>query len=87
MPKIYNIHCSECGALLFRYKQDEPGVLKRCCQDRAEKYRLKNVSHSDKYMHCNHCLTALGVDMLYKPENRAAIRLFVGAVYKRGVKV
>jgi len=84
--KIYNIHCSECGALLFRYQKDGIGALKRCYLDRIEGYPLKNIYHSDRAMHCRHCDKALGVDTFYKPESRPAIRLFVGAVVKRGVK-
>ena len=85
--KLYNIHCSECGVLLFKYQKDGPGALKRCYLDRS-KFNIperRGVSFSS-YTTCPQCKQEFGRPMTYKPENRLAIRLFVGAVRKKGVK-
>lgn len=76
--KIYDIYCSECNAKLFRYQKDGTGVLKRCYID-----RMHPLSQCINKAYCEECGRAFGRPYIYEKENRPAIRLFVGAVYKR----
>lgn len=75
--KIYKIYCKDCGAFLFHYQKDGPGILKRLYLDRID--QSKDLHLKGK---CHQCKKNFGVAYIYEKENRPAIRLFVGAVKK-----
>ena len=81
--KLYDMHCTECKTKLFIYQKDGPGVLKRCYLDRILK-RIK-LGVTTQYNICLDCKQRIGIPIIYKKENRLAVRLFVGAIYKRGI--
>ena len=75
--RLLDLSCSKCGAYLFSYQKDGPGILKRLYLDRIEgKVTSKNLV-------CSKCKELLGVRIIYKKENRPAFRLFTGAVAKK----
>lgn len=78
------LSCESCGAFLFNYQKDGPGILKRLYLDRINR-KGKGVSSSAK-LTCPKCKTLLGVSIVYKKEKRPAYRLFAGAVSKQLVK-
>ena len=73
------LSCAKCGADLFMYQKDGPGILKRLYLDRITG---KKSSSKDKLV-CKDCGEILGVPMVYKKESRPAFRLFVGSVSKK----
>lgn len=75
--KILKLSCAKCETALFNYQKDGPGILKRLYIDRV----INNVPRG-KNLSCKHCKELLGVRIIYKKENRPAIRLFAGAVTK-----
>lgn len=76
--KLYEIKCHHCGELLFLYQKDGPGLLKRMYLDRIYESSLD----VKKNLTCPKCKTLIAVPMIYKKENRPALRLFAGAVIK-----
>lgn len=64
------------------YQKDGPGILKRLYLDRIA---FPNDFNGKRELVCKKCKTVLGVPMNYKKENRAAYRVFVGAITKRVV--
>ncbi len=75
------IFCEKCEELLVKYQKDGPGILKRMYLDRmmgvdTGKWLKENLV-------CSKCETVLGVPIIYKKEDRPAIRLFAGAVGKK----
>lgn len=65
----------------MKYQKDGPGILKRMYIDR--------IHHEDAFKWvtenfvCHKCEMLLGVPIVYKKEDRPAIRLFAGAVGKK----
>lgn len=70
--RILKLHCEECGKFLFFYQKDGPGPLKRLYLDRI---------FGETKDSCD-CGNILGSYMIYKKENRPAIRLFVDSIRK-----
>lgn len=54
-------------------------MLKRLYLDRIVEQEVKQA----KNLVCKKCKTLIGIRMIYKKENRAAYRLFAGAVEKK----
>ncbi|HUD02702.1 MAG TPA: hypothetical protein VMR46_01605 [Candidatus Paceibacterota bacterium] len=86
--RLLDISCAKCGAHLFYYQKDGPGMLKRTYLDRI--YGSKTYSNlqnenlkSVTQLVCPHCKTHIGVPFNYAKEDRLAYRLFVGAVSKK----
>ncbi len=86
--RLLDISCAKCGAHLFYYQKDGPGVLKRMYLDRIyaskkyanlQKEHVKNVPQ----LLCVNCKQHLGIPYIYAKEDRLAYRLFVGAVSKK----
>lgn len=77
--KLFDIKCHHCGNHLFFYQKDGPGALKRMYLDRI--YQFGNIN-LNKNLVCSKCQTLIAIPMVYKKENRDALRLFVGAVIK-----
>jgi len=73
--RIIKLHCVECGEYLFDYQKDGAGILKRLYFDRIFKELPK------KPLKCK-CGQLLGIPIIYKKEERPAIRLFSGVVKK-----
>jgi hypothetical protein len=80
---LLDIKCAHCGSHLFYYQKDGPGALKRMYTDRI--YEFGNVD-LNKSLFCPKCRSLIAISMIYKKENRKALRLFVGAVKKSKIK-
>jgi ribosomal protein S27E len=80
--KLLQLSCSACDSVLFNYQKDGPGILKRLYIDRIQ----QKVNSKSKNLSCPSCSETLGNLMNYKKEDRAAYRLFVGAVAKKIIK-
>lgn len=87
---FYNIYCSHCRSWLLLYQKDGTGNIFRLYLDRIHapeslvklhKSDVKPKDHSG--LTCNNCNTSIGVPMVYKPENRLAIRLVPGAIIRK----
>lgn len=74
------LSCEKCKHPLFAYQKDGPGILKRLYRDRI----VGDIKSKD--LVCPKCKILLGVGMVYKKEDRQAIRLFAGAVEKKIIK-
>lgn len=86
--KIYEIHCYVCKYEVCTYQKDGPGALKRLYSDRIlfpEKHKAVLTNESQDLI-CPNCKLVLGMKMVYKPEDRDAYRLFVGAITKKLIK-
>lgn len=82
--RFLDISCGYCGKHLFYYQKDGPGILKRMYIDRIfESEGLK----LNTYLNCPKCKMVLAVAIIYKKENRSALRLFVGAITKKIVRI
>jgi len=79
--RILDLSCSKCGAHLSYYQKDGPGILRRMYLDRIIGLKIQGNN-----LVCPKCKELLGLSMVYKKENRPAIRLFEGAVSKKIVK-
>ena len=83
--RLLLLHCEKCKQQIAIYQKDGPGILKRLYLDRVfspEKLSNKN----NKNLICKKCETVLGVQDVYKKENRPVYRLFAGAVGKKILK-
>ncbi len=80
--RLLLISCEKCQAPILAYQKDGPGILKRLYLDRIVTPQLKAVNN----LVCKKCKTVLGLQIIYKKENRLAYRLFVGAVSKKILK-
>ena len=76
--RLLDVSCTKCNTHLFYYQKDGPGILKRTYLDRIIGSKIGKSS-----LVCPKCKELLGVSIVYKKENRPAIRLFVGAVSKK----
>lgn len=79
--RLLDLSCSKCGTHVAYYQKDGPGILKRMYVD-----RIIDSKVSQKNLECPKCKELLGVSMIYKKENRPAIRLFEGSVSKKITK-
>ncbi|MBI4158621.1 MAG: hypothetical protein HY505_03350 [Candidatus Yanofskybacteria bacterium] len=79
--RLLSLSCAKCGAHLFDYQKDGPGILKRLYLD-----RVNDLKYTNKELVCPKCKEVLGLKGVYKKENRPAIHLFVGSVSKKIVK-
>jgi hypothetical protein len=77
------LSCEKCKTKLMIYQKDGPGILKRLYLDRI--FFLTGRKRTDKF-ECKKCKLALGTYMIYEKENRAAYRLFAGAIEKKIMK-
>ena len=80
--RLLDLSCAKCGAHLFYYQKDGPGILKRTYLD-----RIVGMKISKSKLICPKCKELLGVPIIYKKENRPAIRLFEGSVSKKITKL
>lgn len=86
--EFLNIHCSSCNTHVALYQKDGPGSLMRMYLDRIfEPGDLASLqNHNDKKsvpsLNCPSCHTLIAVPIVYKPENRLALRMIQGAFYK-----
>lgn len=81
--RLLDIACEHCGKHLFYYQKDGPGILKRMYVDRISESRDLILNTN---LVCPECKRILAVPIIYKKENRPALRLFVGAVTKKIIK-
>lgn len=81
--RLLKISCGKCGTPLFYYQKDGSGILKRMYLDRI--FESGNLE-TNKNLICPKCKSILATRMIYEKENRAALRLFEGAVIKKIVK-
>ena len=81
--RILDIVCSKCSKHLFYYQKDGPGILKRAYLDRIIEPSFSRKSK----LSCSKCGEILGIPMVYKKENRLAIRFFEGAVAKKTINI
>lgn len=77
--RLLDVRCTQWDTHLFYYQKDGPGILKRIYIDRIVGSNVK----ANANLVCPECKELLGVPMVYKKEDRSAIRLFVGAVSKK----
>lgn len=76
-----NIFCDSCESHLALYQKDGAGELKRMYVDRI--MAPKVLSSSNKECVCTSCKKVIGLFYNYKKENRQAIRLYQGSIYKK----
>lgn len=76
--RILDISCEGCGHHVAFYQKDGPGILKRMYVDRCI-----NEQPNGSNLVCAACDCILGHKINYKKEDRAAYRLYVGAVKKK----
>ena len=79
------LHCEKCGNPIAIYQKDGPGILKRLYFDRIF-LPVSLVDKKNKNFVCKKCQTLLGIQDVYKKENRLIYRLFSGAVSKKIIK-
>ena len=77
--RLLDISCAKCNSHVFYYQKDGPGILKGVYLDRITGSKITNKSN----LVCSKCKELLGVPMIYKKENKPAIRLFEGAISKK----
>lgn len=80
--RVLDLSCAKCKTHLFYYQKDGPGILKRIYIDRILKSKTGRTNPA-----CPKCKELLGVPIIYKKEDRPAIRLFAGAVSKKLAKL
>ena len=83
--ELLNIHCRKCDAQICTYQKDGPGDLLRMYDDRIIKSDGFQKFVIDKKLICPSCGKNIGPGYIYKPENRNAYALFMGAVKKKPV--
>ena len=80
--RLLDVSCAKCNTHLFYYQKDGPGILKRTYLDRIVDSNVKGKSN----LVCPKRKELLRVPIIYKKENRPAIRLFEGSVSKKITK-
>ena len=87
---FYNIYCARCRQWLLLYQKDGKGNLFRLYLDRIHAPENLAMLHhslggSAKFhgLVCSHCNASIGVPMIYKHENRPALRLVPGAIVRQ----
>ena len=76
--RLLDVSCAKCSMHLFYYQKDGPGILKRTYLDRVIGSKIGKSN-----LICPKCERLLGILIVYKKENRPAIRLFEGSVSKK----
>ncbi len=76
--RLLDISCEKCGAHLFYYQKDGPGIIKRLYLD-----RIYPVAKPQKQLVCPKCKELLGQQFIYKKESRPAYRVFTAAITKK----
>lgn len=87
---FYNIYCAHCRRWLLLYQKDGPGNLFRLYFDRihsseefiSDKGQIK-IHERSQGLRCPHCDASIGIQMIYKPENRPAFRLIPSSIIKK----
>ncbi len=79
--RILDISCENCEKHVCFYQKDGPGPLKRMYTD-----RIIGLKPASKNLVCLSCGDELGLQMIYKKENRPAYRLFQNSVNKKITK-
>ncbi len=74
---IYEIYCSSCGERLLTYQKDGIGSILRLYIDRIHEV----IEFTNLY--CKKCKALIGTPMIYKNENRKALRLQKGSFSKK----
>ena len=87
--EFLNIYCSSCQSHVALYQKDGRGSLLRMYLDRIfEPLSLANLQESTEKsslpnLKCTSCDSLIAIPMVYKLENRLALRLIKGAVFKK----
>jgi len=76
--RLLDLSCAKCKTHLFYYQKDGPGILKITYLDRIAEPKISNQN-----LTCPKCKELLGIPIIYKKENRPALRLFEGAISKK----
>lgn len=76
--RLLDISCEHCGNHICFYQKDGPGPLRRLYID-----RIIDIKPTNKFLKCPSCNRDLGMEIMYKKENRPAYRLFVDAIVKK----
>jgi hypothetical protein len=86
--QFLDLFCARCRQHILLYQKDGPGALKRLYLDRifapapySEWQSLETVQKVPN-LTCPNCENRLGVPMVYRPEDRLAIRLIAGTFSK-----
>ena len=82
--RLLEIRCERDNHFFFRYQKDGPGSLKRMYIDRI--INPKNLDLKNGLI-CPEDGELLAIPIIYKKENRPALRIFVGAIKKKIVKL
>jgi ribosomal protein S27E len=87
--EFMNIYCSNCESHVALYQKDGQGSLIRMYLDRIfEPANLAGLQDSSQKsslpsLKCPSCNNLLATPMVYKSENRLALRIIRGAIYKK----
>ncbi len=86
--QFLNLFCAKDGAHLVLYQKDGPGALRRLYLDRifapspqSDWQALSNLAEVPN-LTCPNCGSLIGSPMIYRSENRLAIRLNAGTFSK-----
>lgn len=85
---FWDLSCTNCGHHLVLYQKDGPGSLLRLYLDRIfapapfSEWQHFDLLRDIPNLVCPACGTMIGVPMVYRPENRLAIRLKPGTFSK-----
>lgn len=86
--QFFDLFCTQCKGHLLLYQKDGAGSLKRLYLDRifapqpfSDWQRLDTIADVPNLV-CPHCGTRIGSPMIYRPEDRNAIRLVSGRFSK-----
>ncbi len=85
--EFLNIYCSSCNTHLALYQKDGPGNLLRMYLDRifepGDLSALQDSNSPTPALKCSSCGQLIATPMIYKLEDRAALRLIRGTFYKK----
>jgi hypothetical protein len=81
--RFLNVFCDGCKGHLALYQKDGPGELKRMYVDRIH---APVVSPKKQNFVCPSCDRVIGTFFIYKKEDRPAIRLYQGSIFKKITK-
>lgn len=88
--EFLNIYCTSCDYHIALYQKDGPGSLVRMYLDRifepanlADLQQKINDKKSTPNLICPSCKSLIAIPMIYKPENRLALRMIRGKSYKK----
>ena len=86
--QFLDVFCAACKGHILLYQKDGVGMLKRLYLDRIfapspfSDWQEIGISSDVPNLTCPHCDTLVGSPMVYRPENRFAIRLIAGTFSK-----